>query len=448
MKVFFTSVSALLGMAVGRASAHEDGLNHLLLEKAMPLEEYESQLIASGGKAFSHKLGLGSDESTRRRKLGNAYYAGDDASNYTGYSAGGDDDYFQIDKAINFNGYALKYATCQKVQRYSVTAVQRGQYSSMVTDDVVILRLCPKRSCNTNSRYGCMSGYGEYAMDVSEYMTIVMKYQANKEETFCSFCNSCAASSSYANYFDDDLYANQTASNAYQSSNSDACYTYSTQCSNVLNSCNNNDDDNSTSVDYDAMQGYFGCQAKDDYYVSPHCDPRTGTIEMGIFYDNHCAQDAGDSVSVSNFLGDDFDTDVFASSQEDVLCLDCSASVSCFKKYSLVLVSQILHLSNTLTLFSFPLVSNMHLFTIPRICFVIMSTRTVDSATKTLHTILERYILMITIITMQKHKMSIHVLLLKASVMEHMMPMVKFMLAAPNSVTSMVSLLEGRKPHC
>jgi len=328
MKFFSTSVSALLGMAFGRASAHKDGLNHLLLEKSMPLEEYESQLIASGGKAFSHKLGLGSDESTRRRKLGNANYAGDDAANYTSYSAGGDDDYFQIDKAINFNGYALKYATCQKVQRYSVTAVQRGEYSSMVTDDVVILRLCPKRSCNANSQYGCTSGYGEYAMDVSEYMTIVMKYQANKEENFCSFCNSCAASSS-------------SASSAYQSSNSDACYTYSTQCKNALNSCNNDGDDDSTSVDYDAMQGYFGCQAQNDYYVSPHCDPRTGTIEMGIFYDKYCDEDAGDSVSVTNFLGDDFDTDAFASSQEDVSCLDCSTNVSCFKRSSLILVSQV-----------------------------------------------------------------------------------------------------------
>ena len=325
MKLFSKTIRVLFGITLVRASTVKGALNDSLLEKAMPLEQYERQVIASGGEPFRHKLGLGSDQAlTDKRDLENSYYAGDDSMNYS-Y---GSDDYFKIENILNFNGYALKYATCQKVQRYSVNAVQRGDYSSMATDDIVILRLCPKHSCYANSQYGCSSGYGEYAIDVSQYMTILMKYQADKEKRLCDFCYGCAENATSSANYDDDLYANQTYSNAYQSSSSNACYSFSSQCNNVLSSCNADDDSNSSSVDYTAYQDYFGCQENNDYWVSPHCDPRSYTIEMGVFFDKYCDLDAGDSISVSDFLGDDFDSDAFVSAQEDVSCLDCSSSVS------------------------------------------------------------------------------------------------------------------------
>ena len=367
MKPVKKAIALFLGIGLSSTNtmvtANEDYLNEILLESAVPLSEYEDRVVASGGERFRHKLGMDVvDNDNERpsfmeedtgRELGNSYY-----NNGGGNDDNANDDYFkysQSGKAISFNGYALKYATCQKVQRYSVNAVQRGEYSSMVTDDIVILRLCPQRSCNSNSHYGCSSGYGEYAMDVSDYMTIVMKYQADKQSNFCSFCDACGGSSSSST---DDEYYNQTQSNAYQTSyqytssgqnnvyDSSTCYEYANECQNVATSCNSGDDDASqtNATNYLSYLDSFGCQKKkynqNYFWVTPHCDTSTNTIQMGIFYDNYCNQDATDSgVDISNFLGDDFDTSVFSSVQNQVGCLDCGTSVSTpCKKIELFLI--------------------------------------------------------------------------------------------------------------
>ena len=95
------------------------------------------------------------DYSRKSRKLGGYYYKkvyyDDDSEN---------DDYFNLQKELSFQGYSLKFATCQKLQRFSVEAVQRGEYPSMVTDDDV--------ACSANQEYGCSSGFGEYVMDGCE----------------------------------------------------------------------------------------------------------------------------------------------------------------------------------------------------------------------------------------------------------------------------------------
>ena len=321
MNLLKKAVALLLAAAPCVTLANEDFLNDLLLENAMPLKEYESKVIAAGGDPFVDRL---------ERELG-----GDDDD--------GESEYFSYKKSLSFNGYALKYATCQKIQRYSVSAVQRGEYSSMVTDNVVIMRLCPKKTCNSNSQYGCSSGFGEYAIDVSVYMGIVMRYMEHKETNFCSFCKDCAAENgNFAN--DDDSY-NATSSSGSSSSfykytssgqmqiyDSNTCYTYSSQCKNVIGTCNGyyDDDDNGNSTstyDYLSYLDSFGCQQMNGYYLAPQCDTKNNAIEMGIFYDDYCNDDASSAVDVTKILDEDYDTDIFSMAQ-DVGCLDCQSSVS------------------------------------------------------------------------------------------------------------------------
>jgi len=324
MKLFRKAVALIIAATSTLVSANnEDFLNDLLLENAIPLEEYESRVIASGGEPFIQNLD---------RELAN----GNDDDN-----AGG---YFSYDKLLTFNGYALKYATCQKVQRFSVEAIQSGEYSSMVTDNIVILRLCPKKSCDSSSQFGCSSGFGEYAIEVSDYMSIVMRYQQHKEANFCSFCQDCASENGYSVY-DDDAYnttGSSSSSSFYKSTSSgqlqiydsNTCYAYSNMCQDVIDTCDSyyDDDDNynatSYSTDFLSYLDYFGCAKINGYWVSPKCDTKQNTIQMGIYYDNTCNQDAGnDGVDVSSFLGDDFDTNIF-SYATDVGCIDCQSSVS------------------------------------------------------------------------------------------------------------------------
>merc|ERR1712187_339477 len=62
----------------------------------------------------------------------------------------------------------------------------------MITDDIVILRLCPRRRCSSSFKYGCSSGYGEYAMDLVDYLKINMRYQYDRVMNLCNFCQKCS----------------------------------------------------------------------------------------------------------------------------------------------------------------------------------------------------------------------------------------------------------------
>lgn len=121
-----------------------------------------------------------------------------------------DDDYYMNSNYMfSFSGYSMKFAKCQPVQYFSESALQAGEHSPMVTDDIVILRLCPTSSCkssssdtssssssssstNTNNNmYGCQYNFSEYAIELSEYVRIMLRYSAQKRDYMCTYCASC-----------------------------------------------------------------------------------------------------------------------------------------------------------------------------------------------------------------------------------------------------------------
>jgi len=277
------------------------------------------------------------NKTTDKRNLEDYYDAGDDGGD-------NDDSYFN-NADVNFQGYAMKFATCQNVQRFDTDAMQRGDYSPMFTDSIVVLRLCPKRSCSTSAQYGCSSGYGEYAIDLSDYVRIMMYYKDHKQKNFCAFCKACTAYGYYytanndndyytANDDTDDKYYNQANDDGgddnanIQGFDTDTCYHYSQRCANVAATCQS-DDDAAGEIDYISYIDYLGCQEIEGLdgstlYMSPQCDSDTEKIAMGVFYDEYCSQSAGDSVNAESFTGVAFE-DVMAST-EDLECISCAPS--------------------------------------------------------------------------------------------------------------------------
>lgn len=65
--------------------------------------------------------------------------------------------------------------------------MRNGSYNSVVTDDIVVFRLCPERRCSKNSDYGCTAGYGEYAIELRQYLRVMLHYQADKKSNLCRF---------------------------------------------------------------------------------------------------------------------------------------------------------------------------------------------------------------------------------------------------------------------
>lgn len=262
----------------------ERELNHFLLSKATPVNfaekiigglEYTSDQNYSNRKLSWWNFGGSSGSSTSgssgssTSSSGGSETYGDDTNDASVFQY--DDDFYLVENSLSFKGYSLQYAKCAKVQRFSPYAVQKGEYSSMVSDDLVILRLCPKSSCNSSSKYGCSSGYGEYAIDVNDYMKAVVKYEHEKEQSFCEFCDACSnisSSSSKSYKTDDDSYYGDNGSNTrrdlsstFQAKDgstrlydSSSCSNYSSKCKSACSSYYSN------SGQYKNYLNYIGCQ--------------------------------------------------------------------------------------------------------------------------------------------------------------------------------------------
>lgn len=355
----------------------EQVLNNDLLAKAIPFDQYRAQLKEQG-------LYLPMDQDHKGRRLeqnqGNIkyyyynYYGDDDQVQVQYYKnenddqpqqdANGNDDYYvSNDDFLDFDGYSLKYAKCQPVQRFSASAVEAGEYSPMVINDIVILRLCPSYYCSNSRDYGCLYDYAEYAIDLTDYVRVMLRYQMDQNGQMCDWCQYCVAgrrklaNNNYYNY--DDGY-NQAAAgddgnvnyndDAAAAAGDDAavvddayaaveypegCEDYESYCLDgdgysVCDQENANGNAGDDGVEYMATENYLdiiGCtQVNGAYYVRPRCDGSSNTIAMAVYYDRFCTWYGGDDVDIDSF-GLGIDQSIFESFSSTG-CLDCSQSVS------------------------------------------------------------------------------------------------------------------------
>mmetsp|Transcript_14544 Transcript_14544/g.18987 ORF Transcript_14544/g.18987 Transcript_14544/m.18987 type:complete len:490 (+) Transcript_14544:223-1692(+) len=315
-----------------------------LLAKALPIKEFEAKYDVDLGKIGRDLQDEGEEE----------------------------EDNFDM---ISFSGYSLKFAKCQPVQYFSERALEMGEHSPMITNDVVVLRLCPTSSCSSSTEYGCHYNYSEYAIELSDYIKIMLKFAATKRDYMCDYCDNCLAYGSGGNNdgnrqrrklndaqdedadqdadqdeeneaeeeeeqddqgdYDDNsnaAYDGDTYSQYACSSWDTYCGDYSTLC--VQNGQNDGDDENGNNggayMSYEDYENYLYCSQVEindyAYFVKPRCDGYQGTIKMGIFYDKYCNQYAGNEVNIGN-AGIGFKESTFQDFYSST-CMDCSESDS------------------------------------------------------------------------------------------------------------------------
>ena len=284
----------------------------------------------------------------------------------------GDDYYNYGDTTYDFSSFSLKYAKCQSIQRFSEDAITNGEYSAMVKDDIVILRLCPTSQCNSNKQYGCRYNYVEYAIGVVDYVKMMLKYTIDKRTKMCTFCSACGNRRRLEDdeddndqdseddseeddndnddneddeQFDDDDYYKADDDGAAAAADDDdgaaaaadddavtVCDTYQDECDSINGWCNGAADDDVGYLDYEDYFDYLDCvkiEGNDNanYYIRPRCDPYKETIHMDIYYDPYCSQYAGNDINLREFSGLYFQTSVFEPFYSGT-CLDCTESVS------------------------------------------------------------------------------------------------------------------------
>eukprot|EP00566_Odontella_aurita_P006811 CAMPEP_0113540140 /NCGR_PEP_ID=MMETSP0015_2-20120614/8316_1 /TAXON_ID=2838 /ORGANISM="Odontella" /LENGTH=605 /DNA_ID=CAMNT_0000439913 /DNA_START=145 /DNA_END=1962 /DNA_ORIENTATION=+ /assembly_acc=CAM_ASM_000160 len=88
--------------------------------------------------------------------------------------------------------YSFKYAGCSAVATYSDDMADDEDYGSVVvTKKYVVFRLCPTAYCSDDYPYGCGGGYGEYIVDMADYLDVMAQFQENSMERYCDYCEQC-----------------------------------------------------------------------------------------------------------------------------------------------------------------------------------------------------------------------------------------------------------------
>jgi len=322
-------------------SSTQHVLNKSLLEKAVPLDEYDKKNKAKGlyvRNDISRRLEDGYDENDVDDYDGNYQQQGDDNVVYENE----DDYYVNENNYVNYTDYSFKYAKCQPVQRFSQNAVEAGEYSPMVVNDIVILRLCPSIYCSDSRAYGCSSDYVEYAIELTDYIRIMLRYEMDKKEQVCAWCDACdddgnqrrATQSYYFTYNED---GNVVVNEGYVPEDDDYvamdCTDYESHCVDDDGNpvCYNDDDDNGDDDSYTSMtlEGYLNIidctQVNGGYFLRPRCDAYSESLMMGVYHDKFCANYAGNEISINSFnLG--INQSYFQEFGNNAGCKDCSES--------------------------------------------------------------------------------------------------------------------------
>lgn len=85
------------------------------------------------------------------------------------------------EQEVDISGYSIRFEKCQFVKAFSDELAQEGGDTVLATERFVIFRLCPDSSCNY--------GYGEYMIDMDDYLQSTVEYRQEEQEEMCEMCD-------------------------------------------------------------------------------------------------------------------------------------------------------------------------------------------------------------------------------------------------------------------
>ena len=323
-----------------------------LLEKAVPLQEYQRQ--HPNDESLQRQLANNLEKAVPLQEYQSQHPNDESLQRQLANNDNNGDNYYVTSNSYDFASYSLKYTTCQRVQHFSSEAIGNGESSPLVTTDIVLLRLCPERRCGDNSEMGCSVGWGDYVLSLDDYVRIMTNYKLDKQRNLCGLCEACQKG--YGDFYysgyrynnggrqrsrqledvadagDDDA-ATDDAVAAYDDDYTEGgtCYTNSALCHINEESCANLDaggDENENGyASYSDFLNYLGCvEVKDGMYINARCDSDSNKIGWGVFYDPYCTQYAGNTININAVVDEDiiFEADAFESFYNGQ-CIPCSS---------------------------------------------------------------------------------------------------------------------------
>lgn len=202
----------------------------------------------------------------------------------------------------DLTGYSLKFTKCQFVKAYSQDLAEEGADSVLATQRFVIFRLCPSSYCNS-----CNSKYGEYAIDMNDYLDYTVEYRQEEQTEMCETCKEEC-------YYDagDDAGEEDAGDDAAEEAAADDARRLATSSSSSCNTCLSacTKIENMEANYYIDATNFINCQQiREDngygaLYAGPMCASYGTKIKIGVFTDENCMY-LDTSKDVEDYLADD-----------------------------------------------------------------------------------------------------------------------------------------------
>lgn len=182
--------------------------------------------------------------------------------------------------------YAVKFEQCQFVKTYSdEVAEDEDQLTVLDTQRFVIFRLCPTENSygGTQTCGSCNYNYGEYLVDLEQYLEATVQYYQEEQENMCQACEEACQQ--------DDANQNQdNGDDGGRRRKLQDCSTCTDECYKI---------ENMEANGYIDATEFLECQMiydpEDDgsgdiaLYAGPMCASDGTKIKIGVFEDEYCS---------------------------------------------------------------------------------------------------------------------------------------------------------------
>jgi len=188
--------------------------------------------------------------------------------------------------------YSLKFIGCHHISQWN-GEVDDADEVRISTVRLARFRLCPTASCSSKSAQGCSSSYGDYVVDMDDFLG---SYLENKQEVIEEQCENYSANTCNCEYYNGD--EQQCEYNCFMNAGMSQCvdqdqnanqYGYNQglqfeledylQCAQYAPQNNNGN----RRLDGNADDG-----AEQEYYIGTYCASQGGSVVLGMFTDDAC----------------------------------------------------------------------------------------------------------------------------------------------------------------
>ena len=186
---------------------------------------------------------------------------------------------------------------------------------------------------------GCQNNYGEYMIELEDYLQLMKEHQEERTETYCEYCEEymwelyetclqnggCRRNLKYEEFKDPNGFHARVLNDGLEYG---LCIFYPDTCNNAVD---------------DHLTEYFECKEVGGVYVGPHCADDGYTVTLGVYADEGCNVYTGGNIEA--VLGEELEKDALKSwynsrdgtldlmfeGQEAAVCIPCAEVVSLFQ---------------------------------------------------------------------------------------------------------------------